>query len=379
MNIGVPKERRPYENRVGLTPIGVELLTQRGHRCYVERGAGVGSGFTDEDYARAGATIVYEAEEAFARADLVLKATRPLQSELEWLHEGQVITGFLHLASAQRAKIETLLERKVAAIAYETIQLDDGTLPVLKPMSQLAGRMAPQVAARLLQNDYGGKGILLGGVPGVPPAEVVIVGAGVVGTNAAAAFLGLGAHVTLLDHNLARLQEVDQQFQGRLVTMVSHTFNLERVCRYADVLIGCVLVPGARAPILITRKMVASMKPRSVILDISIDQGGCVETSRPMHHGMPTFVEEGVIHYCVPNMPGVIARTATHAFQNAAWPYIQAIADHGLEAAVAADPALARGLNTYNGEIKNPVLAEAFANKQPASDGKGSSYARLDD
>ncbi len=363
MDIGIPKERRPFENRVGLTPIGVKLLAQRGHRCYVERGAGVGSGFRDEDYAQAGAQIVYESEEAFGRAELVLKVTRPTQAELEWLHEGQVIMGFLHLASAQRTKTETLLARKVAAVAYETIQLNDGTLPVLKPMSQLAGRMVAQVAARLLQNDYGGKGILLGGVPGVPPAEVAILGAGVVGTNAAAAFLGLGAHVTVLDHNLARLQELDNRFPGRLVTMVSHWFNLERVCRYADVLVGCVLVPGARTPLLITRQMVTAMKPRSVILDVSIDQGGCVETSRPTHHGAPTFVEEGITHYCVPNMPGVIARTATHAFQNAAWPYIQAIADQGLEAAVAADMALMRGLNTYNGEIRNPALAEAFRNE----------------
>jgi alanine dehydrogenase len=360
MNIGVPKERRPYENRVGLTPIGVELLTQRGHRCYVERQAGIGSGFSDEDYTHAGATIVYEAQEAFGRADLVLKATRPLQAELAWLREGQIITGFLHLSSAARDKTQTLLERKVTAIAYETIQRDDGSLPVLKPMSQLAGRMAAQVAARLLQTDYGGKGILLGGVPSVPPAEVVILGAGVVGTNAAEAFLGLGAQITVLDQDLTRLQELDLHFHGKLVTMVSHAFNLERVCRYADVLVGCVLVPGARAPVLVTRDMVASMKPRSVILDIAIDHGGCVETSRPMHHGMPTFVEEGVIHYCVPNMPGAIARTATHAYQNAAWPYIQSIADMGLEAAIAADPALARGVNTYDGELKNPELAEVF-------------------
>jgi alanine dehydrogenase len=356
MDIGIPHERRESEFRVGLTPIGVQLLTAEGHTCYVERGAGLGAGFSDRDYELAGGKIVYSTQEAYGRADLVLKLARPTAEEVEWLREDQAVMGFLHLAAARRSRVEELLRKRVTAIGYEMIQLDDGSLPVLMPMSQAAGRMTVQIAASLLQNDRGGKGILLSGVAGVPPAEVVIIGAGVLGSYAARAFLGLGASVCLLDHDLLRLQKIEAELHGRLVTMVSHEFNLRKVVKFADVLIGAILVPGARTPIVITRDMVRSMKPRSVIMDLSIDQGGCVETSRPTTHRTPTFIDENVIHYCVPNMTSVTARTATHAFNNAAWPYIQAIARKGLAAALDDDRALLRGVNTRDGQIVNPAL-----------------------
>jgi alanine dehydrogenase len=360
MDIGVPRERRQYDSRVGLTPAGVELLTAEGHTCYVELGAGLGAGFSDQDYERAGARIVYSGEEVYGRAELVLKVARPTVEEFEWLQDDQVLMGFLHLAAARRDKVELLLKRRVTAIAYETVEENDGSLPVLAPISQLAGRMCPHIAATLLQNDRGGKGILLGGVPGVPPAEVVILGAGTMGTEAARAFLGVGASVYVLDHDLPKLRRIDELFSGRATTMISHTFNIRKVVKFADVLIGAVLVPGARAPVLITREMVASMRPRSLIMDVAIDQGGCVETSRPTFHGTPTYIEEGVIHYCVPNMTGVVGRTATHTLNNAAWPLVQQVARLGVGATLKANPALMRGVATRGGQIVNAALAEAM-------------------
>ena len=362
MNIGIPRERRVEEHRVGLTPAGVELLTAAGHTCYVESDAGRGAGFSDVDYERAGARIVYAPQEVNGRADLVLKVDRPTAEEVEWLCEGATLMGFLHLAAGRRDRVEALLAKQITAIAYETVQNDDGSLPVLAPLSQMAGQMAPQVAAGLLQNDRGGKGILLGGVPGVPPAEVVIIGSGTLGTAAARAFLGAGASVYVLDKDLARLQHLDEKCApgGRLITLVAHPFNIRKVIQFADVLVGAILVPGERAPIVVTREMVRSMKPRSVILDISIDQGGCVETSHPTTHRDPTFVEEKVTHYCVPNMTAVVARTATHAFNNAAWSFIQAIANIGLDAALDRLPALRRGVATRSGRIVNPALAASL-------------------
>lgn len=360
MDIGVPRERRQYDSRVGLTPAGVELLTSEGHTCYVELGAGLGAGFSDQDYEKAGARIVYSGEEVYGRAELVLKVARPTVEEFEWMQSDQVVMGFLHLAAARRDKVDLLLKRRVTAIAYETVERNDGTLPILGPMSQLAGRMCPHVAATLLQNDRGGKGILLGGVPGVPPAEVVILGAGTLGTEAARAFLGAGASVYVLDHDWAKLKRLDELLSGRVTTMMSHAFNIRKVVKFADVLIGAVLVPGARAPVLVTREMVAAMRPRSLIMDVAIDQGGCVETSRPTFHGTPTFVEEGVIHYCVPNMTGVVGRTATHALNNAIWPYVQQIARQGLEMTLKVCPELMRGVATRGGQIVNPALADAM-------------------
>jgi alanine dehydrogenase len=360
MNIGVPRERRTMEYRVGLTPAGIELLNREGHICYVEREAGLGAGFSDYDYERAGARIVYTPDEVFGRADLLLKVTRPTDEEVDWVLEGQTMAGFFHLASARRVKITMLLEKRVTAIAYEMIQNENGSLPVLKPMSAVGGRMVAQVGATLLQNNHGGKGILVGGVPGVPPAEVVIIGAGTAGTAAARTFIGMGASVYMLDKRLERLQEIDRLFEGRVITMVSHSFNIAKVVRFADILIGAVLVPGERAPVLVTREMVCSMRPRSVIVDMSIDQGGCVETSRPTTHASPTYVEEGILHYCVPNMSGVLARTATHAFNNAAWPHIQNIVRLGLDDALNQDPALARGVATRDGEIAHPALEAIY-------------------
>ncbi len=363
MNICIPRERRESDYRVALTPAGVRLLVQAGHRCYVEHNAGVGSGFSDYDYESSGATIAYQGEEVFGRADLLIKVSRPTVQEFEWLRDGSIIAGFLHLAAASPAKISILMEKEITSIGWEIIQNDNGSLPVLQPISQVAGRMIPQVAASLAQNNYGGKGILLGGVPGVPPAEVAILGAGTVGGAAARTFLGLGATVYVLDHDWDRLQALDRRMQGRVITMVSHDFNLEKVCKFADVLVGAVLVPGSRTPILITRSMIETMRPRSIIMDIAIDQGGCIETSRPTTHTNPTFTEADIIHYCVPNMTGVLGRTATHALNNATWPFIKMIAERGLDSAVENSTALGRGIYTREGSLVHPVLDSLMGNR----------------
>lgn len=350
MNIGIPMERRPFEFRVGLPPAAVEILSQHGHQVYVEHEAGTKMGFDDRQFESAGARIVYSPEEVFGRADLLLKVARPLKDELDWLRPGSAVAGLLHLSSSRRDKIDALLEKKITSIAFEQIQLQDGSLPVLRPLSQIGGAMAAQIAARLLQNNWGGKGILMGGVPGVPPAEVVILGGGIVGTYATQMFLGMGAHVTVIDQNIVTLQSLWDRFPG-IVTMTSTKRNIERATAFADVVVGAVLTPGQRAPILVTREMVQAMKPRSVIMDVSIDQGGCVETSRPTTHEHPIFIEEGMLHYCVPNMPGAVARTATYAFVNAAMPYIEKIANLGVGGAISADPAISKAVNTHNGEL----------------------------
>jgi alanine dehydrogenase len=355
MDVGIPKHKSPYDYRVGLTPMGVELLVEAGHRCYVESAAGQGSGFSDDRYRRAGATIVFSTAEVYGRAQMILSVSRPVPDEFDLLQEGHILFGFLHLAVIHPARLEMLLKRCVAAVGYETIQTDDGHLPVLAAASQVAGRMLPGVAAHLLQNNEGGHGLLLGGVPGVPAATVVVVGAGIVGTNAARAFEGVGADVRVMDMDLRRLQALEEHgFKGQ--TIIAYEFNVARVIRDADVLVGSVLIPGSRAPLIVTREMVRTMKPRSVIIDVAIDQGGCVETSRPTSYQNPTYIEEGVIHYCVPNMTGVVARTATHAINNAAWPFIRLTAQLGLDGAVAEDAALRRGLNVYKGEIVHPGL-----------------------
>ena len=355
MNIGIPKERRPFEYRVGLSPAGVEILTLNGHQVYVEHDAGVGAGFSDQEYEKSGARIVYSSDEAFGRADLLLKVSRPLREELDWLQPGSTVAGLLHLASSRQDKVEVLLQKNITSIAYEQIQLADGSLPVLRPFSQVGGSMAGTIAARLLQNNWGGKGILMGGVPGVPPAEVVVIGAGVAGTYATKTSLGLGAHVTVIDKDINALQRVYELYPN-IVTMISTKRNIERATAYADVVIGAVLVPAQRAPILLTREMVRAMKPRSVLMDVSIDQGGISETSRPTTHEQPTYIDEGVLHYCVPNMPGIVARTSTHAFVNSAISYILEIANRGVEAAIAADSALELGVNTHNGKLVHLTL-----------------------
>ena len=351
MNICIPKERRPYEFRVGLSPMGVEILIQHGHTIFIEHDAGQGAGFPDREYEKFGAKIAYAMDEIYGRAELLLKIARPLDDELDMLQPGTTIAGFLHLASARQNKVDALLKDKITAIAYEQIEEADGSLPVLRPFSQIGGAMAAEVASRLMQSDHGGRGVLLGGLPGIPPAEVAIIGAGTSGTYAARAFKGLGAHVTVLDKDLIALQRISQN-DSNYVTMLATPRNIARVCEYADVLVGAVLVPGNRSPIIITREMVMKMKPRSVFIDISIDQGGCSETSRPTTHDHPTYIEENVIHYCVPNMPGVVARTATYGFVNAAMTYILEIANLGVDKAIE-NPAIEAGVNTYKGELRH--------------------------
>lgn len=350
MNIGIPQERRPFEYRVGLPPAGVRLFTKHGHTVHVEAGAGSGAGFSDDDYAQAGAGIVYSQEEAFGRSDLVCKFTRPLHGELKLMQDGSALAGFLHLAAARQDRIDLLLKKKITALAYEQVEDEDQHRIIMSPLSQIGGRLVSQIAARLMQNDHGGRGILLGGVPGIPPAEVVILGAGVVGSTAADSFARIGAHVTVLDIDLRKLQTVHEHSPQSVVTLLSTPYNIERSCQYADVLVGAVLVPGMRSPIIVSREMVRRMKPRSLIIDMSIDQGGCIETSRPTNHGSPTYEEEGVIHYCVPNMSGVLGRTATYALFLGAYPYLEAIAKEGIEGALRERPGLECGLATSKGK-----------------------------
>jgi alanine dehydrogenase len=352
MNIGIPKEVRPFEYRVGLSPAGVEILCKHGHTVFLEHKAGNGAGFPDKEYEQAGAKIVYSPDEAYGRAGLVLKIARPTETELPYLQPGTVLAGLLNLPSARQSKIEFLLKSNITTVAYEQICEADGSLPVLRPSSQIGGAMTAEIAARLLQSDQGGGGILLGGIPGVPPAEVVILGAGTAGTYAARAFTGIGAHVTVLDKDINALQRISQNCMN-LVTMLSTERNITRCCGFANVLIGAALVPWTRAPLLVTREMVQKMKPRSVIIDMSIDEGGCVETSRPTSHDQPTYIEEDVIHYCVPNMPGIVARTAMHGFVNVASPYILQIAELGMEKAMAENPAIEKAVNTYHGEMRH--------------------------
>jgi alanine dehydrogenase len=360
MNYGVPKEVRDLENRVGMTPAGVHALVGFGHTVYVEGGAGSGAGFTDEEFRAVGAEIVYSAEEAYGRADVVAKVTRLTTPEYAFLREGQTILSFTHLAVASRDLVEALQEHSITAIAYEMIQADDGALPVLLTSSEVAGRLAPVIAGEFLASTRGGRGILLSGVPGVPPAAVVILGAGALGASAARAFLGIGAQVTLLDRDPLRLQHVDEMFSGRVTTLFSTAYNLRRVLEFADVLVGAVLVAGQRAPVLVTREMVKRMRTRALIIDFSIDQGGCIETSRPTTHRNPTYIEEGVIHYCVPTILSLVARTASHALLNASLPYLHEIGLRGVDAAIAQNPVLARGVNVWHGKIVNAQIAEVL-------------------
>jgi alanine dehydrogenase len=352
MNIGIPKERRPFEYRVGLSPAGIEILTNANHACYVEHEAGLGAGFSDLEYQEAGARIVYQMDEVYGRSDLLVKVQRPTKDEVEYLQPGSAIAGYLLLASARQDKLDLLVQKKITSIAFEKIQLSDGSLPVLRPFSEICGLMTAQIAARNLQSNLGGKGILLSGVPGVPPAEVVIIGGGVVGMNAVSVFKGMGAHITVLDIDINALQRIHGKYPS-IVTMMATQRNIERVCEYADVVVGSVMVPGERTPILVPRTTVRKMKKRSVIIDVSIDLGGCFETSRPTNHENPTFVDEGIIHYCVPNIPGVIARTATHAFVNVAIPYLYELANYGIDKAIEQNSALAASIITYKGELRN--------------------------
>jgi alanine dehydrogenase len=358
MLVGVPKEIKDNEYRVSTTPAGVAEYVARGHQVIVERSAGIGSGFHDDEYRNAGAELVDGHAEVFERADMIVKVKEPIAPEYDLLRKDQILYTYLHLA-AEEALTHALIRRNVFSIAYETVQLPDGSLPLLTPMSEVAGRMAVQVGAYYLGKVQGGRGLLLGGVPGVRPANVVVVGGGVVGINAAQMALGMGADVTIIDRSIERLRYLDQVLHGRLNTLASNAHNVAGAVAAADLVIGGVLIVGAKAPKLVTAAMVSSMPEGSVIVDVAIDQGGCVETARPTSHSSPTYVVDGVVHYCVTNMPGAMPRTSTFALSNATLPYGLKLADFGMDA-VKQDPALAKGVNVYKAQITHQGVADAF-------------------
>lgn len=359
MIIGVPKEIKNNENRVALTPAGAHLLKAAGHEVWLERGAGEGSGFIDLEYEKEGARIIAKAADVWGGAKLIMKVKEPLPSEYPFFVERQILFTYLHLAAAgELAKV--LLQKKMTGIAYETIQLKNGGLPLLTPMSEVAGRMSVQLGAQYLESFYGGRGVLLGGVPGVPPAEVVIIGGGIVGTNAAKMALGLGANVVIIERSIERMRYIDDIFQGRVNTLMSSPYSIASAVQKADLLIGAVLIPGARAPKLVTEDMVKRMKKGAVIVDVAVDQGGCIATvDHATTHSNPTYVKYGVLHYAVANIPGAVPRTSTLALTNATLPYALELADKGFDKAVLDNEALSHGVNTYNGAVTHQAVAEA--------------------
>ncbi|KQQ01523.1 MULTISPECIES: alanine dehydrogenase [unclassified Rathayibacter] len=359
MRIGIPTEIKNNENRVAATPAGVHELVRGGHEVLVQSGAGVGSRLSDEDFATAGARIAADADEVWAEADLILKVKEPIEAEYPRMRSGQVLFTYLHLA-ASRPCTEALLAAGTTAIAYETVQLPNRQLPLLSPMSEVAGRLSITVGAYHLMRAAGGRGTLLGGVPGTPKAKVVVIGGGVAGEHAAANALGMGADVTIVDLSIPRLRELENRFDGRIQTRASSTYEIAAQMAEADLVIGSVLIPGAKAPKLVTDEMVATMKAGSVLVDIAIDQGGCFEGSRPTTHDDPVFAVHDSVYYCVANMPGAVPETSTRALTNATLPYVVALADRGWKAALAADPALAKGLSTHDGQVVNAAVAEAF-------------------
>ena len=359
MIVGVPKEIKPQENRIGLIPSGVKALTSSGHQVLVQQGAGLGSGLPDEEYISVGAEIVPTAEEVYSRADMIWKVKEPLAAEYPLLREGQILYTYLHLAP-DPAQTKALVDAGVVGIAYETVELPDGSLPLLVPMSEVAGRLSIQAGAHSLEKHQGGRGVLMGGVPGVEPARVMILGGGIVGLNAAKMALGMGADVTLLDISLDRMRWFDNIYQGRIKTLYSNPYNIERSLGECDLAVGAVLIPGAKAPHLITKDMLGLMKPGSAIVDVAVDQGGCVETTHATTHANPTYVVDGVVHYAVANMPGAVARTSTFALNNATIPYGLRIANKGWKAALSEDPCLAKGLNVLAGQVTNEPVAEAL-------------------
>ncbi len=357
--VGVPKEIKADEYRVAMIPVGVEELTRTGHRVLIQAGAGQGSGISDEQYAAYGAEIVADAAEVWGRADLVVKVKEPLPQEWPLMRSGQIVFTYFHFA-ADRRLTDAVLRSGITAIAYETIRDRNGNLPLLTPMSEVAGRMSIQEGAKFLERPFEGRGILLAGVPGVLPANVVVLGGGVVGMNAAKTAAGLGANVILMDINVDRLRYIDDIMPPNVTTLYSDRHNILASLTSADLLIGAVLIPGARAPYLVRREDLRRMPKRSVIIDVAIDQGGCVETSRPTTHSHPTFIEEDVVHYCVTNMPGAVGRTSTYALTNVTLPYVLQLARKGLDVAVHASTALAQGVNIHAGKVTNPAVAETF-------------------
>lgn len=358
MIIGVPKEVKDHESRVGVTPAGVKALVEAGHKVLVEHDAGVLSAMPDDDYQDAGAEIVGSAYDVWRLADMVVKVKEPVEKEYRHFREGLVLFTYLHLAPLKELT-DSLLEKKVTGIAYETVRDRSGALPLLTPMSEVAGRLSVQVGAEYLTKEHGGRGLLLGGVPGVPPASVCIIGGGIVGTNAAKVALGMGARVTLIDLNLNRLRELDDIFNGRVFTMASNSYNIARAASEADLLIGGVLIPGAAAPKIVTKAMVEKMKKGAVIVDVAIDQGGCIETAHPTTHSDPSYEVNGVVHYCVTNMPAAVPNTSTLALTNATFPYVMKLARLGAKAAIAEDKGIAEGVNTYDGALTYEAVAAA--------------------
>lgn len=360
MEFGVPREVRDLESRVGLTPAGVTALTRRGHQVYIEKGAGVAAGFADEAYRRVGAIIVYSSAEVYGRADTVVKVTRPTAAEHALFRPGQVLMAFLHMAVASIDLVEALAEREVTAVALELIERPDGEHPILVPMSEVAGRLAPVIAGQLQMTTNGGRGTLLSGIPGVPRGAVVILGAGVLGSNAARAFLNMGAQVTILDNDVARLQRLDEILNGRATTMLSSRYNITRVSEFADVIVGAVLTPGQRAPILFTREMIRNMRTGAVFIDYSIDQGGCSETSRPTTLRDPIYVVDDVIHHCVPNITAAVARTTSYGLTNSLMPYLLSLGEFGLLGMLEQTPEFTSGINLYQGKLANAGVAAAL-------------------
>ena len=358
MIIGVPREIKDSEARVGVTPAGVKALTEAGHHVLVETQAGAASGFPDEEYQNHGAEMVGDAGYVWGKSEMVVKVKEPIESEYVYFRKGLVLFTYLHLAPL-RALTDKLLESKMIGIAYETVRDKHGALSLLMPMSEVAGRMSVQVGATYLEKERGGRGILLGGVPGVPPAHVTILGGGIVGTNAARVALGFGAKTTLIDVNLNRLRELEDIFGGRLYTLASNSYNIAQTTREADLVIGGVLIPGATAPKLVTREMVSRMKPGAVIVDVAIDQGGCVETARPTSHSNPSYTVDGVVHYCVTNMPGAVPHTSTLALTNSTFPYVLRLAHLGARQALRQDAGLAEGLNTWLGTLTHQGVADS--------------------
>ncbi|MEU1589680.1 alanine dehydrogenase [Micromonospora sp. NPDC005710] len=358
MKVGIPREVKNHEYRVAITPAGVNEFTRSGHQVFVEAGAGVGSSITDEEFTAAGATILATADEVWATAELVLKVKEPIAEEYHRMREGQVLFTYLHLAASKECT-DALVDRKVTGIAYETVELPDRSLPLLAPMSEVAGRLAPQVGAFYMMRTGGGRGVLPGGVSGVYAAKTVVIGAGVSGLNAAAIALGLQSEVLLLDKNVARLRQADAIYRGHLQTVASNAYEVERAVLDADLVIGAVLVPGAKAPTLISNELVSRMKPGSVLVDIAIDQGGCFEDSRPTTHADPVYKVHESIFYCVANMPGAVPNTSTYALTNVTLPYALELANHGWRQALRTDPALALGLNTHAGQVTYGPVAEA--------------------
>jgi alanine dehydrogenase len=358
MRIGIPKEIKPDEYRVSLIPVGVDLLTRSGHKVFVEAEAGVGSGFTDDDYIKAGATIVKTPEEVFD-VDMVMKVKEPQMKEIKLFKPGQIVFTYFHFAASSELT-QACLESEIVAIAYETIRDRQGRLPLLTPMSEIAGKMSIQEGAKYLEKPMMGRGILLGGVPGVAPAKVVVIGAGIVGTNAAKIAAGLGADVVVMDINLDRLRYLDDTMPANVDTIFSDPHTIRKHVSEADLVVGAVLIPGAKAPRLITRELLRVMQPGAVLVDVAIDQGGCAETSRPTTHQQPTFIAEGVVHYCVTNMPGAVGRTSTIALCNATLPYAMLLANKGYEKAAADDAGLGDGINMAGGRVTNAAVAESL-------------------